>query len=147
MKKEGKLGEVLRFVITGGACFVIEFAALVLLRDTVGLDTLVVVPIAFTISVIANYLMCVRWVFHAARDQKGAVKAGFFITSLIGLVLNEALMLLFRILFGEDGVLFTVFSFTVTMYMLNKAMATLLVMVWNYFTKRAMLTRKKRSES
>ena len=50
------------------------------------------------------------------------------------------------VFYAEDGVLFTVFSFTVTMYMLNKAMATLLVMVWNYFTKRAILTRKKRSE-
>ena len=146
MKNKTKLAEIIRFVITGGVCFLIEFAVLVILRDKIGLDTLAATPIAFTVSVIANYLMCVRWVFNADKTQNSAVKAGFFLTSVVGLVLNELLMLLFRVLFGEDGVVITVFSFTVTMYMVNKAMATLIVMVWNYFTKRAMLVRKKRAE-
>jgi hypothetical protein len=48
-------------------------------------------------------------------------------------------MYLFRVLFGEDQQLFTLFGFTVTMYMVNKALSTLIVMVWNYFTKRAIL--------
>ena len=43
------------------------------------------------------------------------------------------------LLLGEDGQLFTAFGFTVTMYMLNKTLATLIVMIWNYFTKRAIL--------
>ena len=42
-------------------------------------------------------------------------------------------------LLGEETVLFTIFGFAVRMYMINKVLATLLVMVWNYFTKRAML--------
>ena len=59
----------------------------------------------------------------------------------MGLLLNEGLMLLFRVLFGEDQAVVTVFSFTVTMYMVNKVLATLLVMVWNYFTKRYILRK------
>ena len=43
-----------------------------------------------------------------------------------------------------DGVILTLFGFTVTMYMLNKALSTLLVMIWNYFTKRAILRGKIR---
>ena len=42
-------------------------------------------------------------------------------------------------LMGEKVRLFTVFGFTVTMYMVNKALSTVLVMIWNYFTKRAIL--------
>ena len=137
-----KLKETLRFVITGGFCFLVEFICLVLLRDTVGLDTLIATPIAFLISVAVNYLLCVRWVFTGAKEQNAAGKAGFLITSVMGLLLNELLMLLFRVLFGEDAVILTIFSFTVTMYMVNKALATLIVMVWNYFTKRAILKRK-----
>ena len=136
-----KIKETLRFVITGGFCFLVEFVCLVLLRDTVGLDTLIATPIAFLISVAVNYLLCVRWVFTGARDQNAAGKAGFLITSVMGLLLNELLMLLFRVIFGEDAVILTVFSFTVTMYMVNKALATLIVMVWNYFTKRAILQK------
>ena len=45
-KKKSRLGEVIRFAITGGVCFLIELAALVLLRDKVGLDTLIATPIA-----------------------------------------------------------------------------------------------------
>ena len=136
-----KIKETLRFVITGGFCFLVEFVCLVLLRDTVGLDTLIATPIAFLISVAVNYLLCVRWVFTGAKDQDAAGKAGFLITSVMGLLLNELLMLLFRVIFGEDAVILSVFSFTVTMYMVNKALATLIVMVWNYFTKRAILQK------
>lgn len=143
MNKNARLMETLRFVVTGGVCFLVELVCLILLRDGCGLDTLIATPIAFLISVAVNYLLCVVWVFKGARDQGAAAKAGFLITSVMGLLLNEGLMLLFRKLFGEDHILLTVFGFTLTMYMLNKAMATLLVMVWNYFTKRAILQRKK----
>lgn len=134
-----RIKEVIRFVVTGGVCFVIEFIALVLLKEQLHLDTLIATPIAFTISVIVNYLLCMAWVFGGAKDGGTAAKVGFAVTSIIGLLLNEMLMLLLRVTFGETTVLFTLFGFTVTMYMLNKAIATLLVMVWNYFTKRAVL--------
>lgn len=141
VKKENRLGEVIRFVITGGVCFLIELAALILLRDKAGLDTLIATPIAFTISVIVNYLLCVKWVFDGAGEQGNKQKIGFVVTSVMGLLLNELLMWLFRIIFGEDTVLLTVFSFAVTMYMVNKTMATVIVMIWNYFTKRWILKK------
>lgn len=131
--------EKLRFAVTGGVCFLVEFVCLVFLRDTLGMDTLLAVPIAFLVSVALNYLLCVLWVFGGAKNQGGAAKAGFLLTSAAGLLINWLLMLLFRALFGEDGQIVTVFGFTVTMYMVNKVMATFLVMVWNYFTKRAIL--------
>ena len=141
-KKGSRLGEALRFVITGGVCFLIEFAALVALRDGMGLDTLIATPAAFLISVVVNYGMCVRWVFPAAGEQRNAARLGFLITSVMGLLLNEGLMILFRTLFGENGVLLTVGSLTLVQYMVNKALATLIVMIWNYFTKRWILYRK-----
>ncbi len=141
MKKKGKMGEIIRFAVTGGVCFLVEFAALVLLRDKAGLDTLIAVPIAFLISVILNYLLCVIWVFDGAKDQGNAAKMGFLVTSVMGLLLNEGLMYLFRVLFGEDQPVLTAFSFTVTMYMVNKVLATLIVMIWNFLTKRAILKR------
>ena len=137
-----KLKEIIRFAVSGGVCFLIEFALLVLLRDTCGLDTLVATPLAFLVSVALNYLMCVKWVFRGAGEQKRSAQPGFLLTSVMGLLLNEGLMLLFRVLFGEDQPVITVLSFTVTMYMVNKVLATLLVMIWNYFTKRYILRKK-----
>ena len=138
-KTESRLGEVVRFALTGGVCFLVEFAALVLLKEGLGLDTLIATPIAFALSVVVNYALCMRWVFRGARDGGAAAKAGFAVTSVMGLVLNEGLMLLFRVILGEDAVLLTLLGYPVTMYMLNKALSTLLVMVWNYFTKKAVL--------
>lgn len=150
MNKKSSLMEGLCFIVTGGVCFLVEFAALVLLRDTCGLDTLIAVPIAFLISVILNYLLCVKWVFSGVGDQGNSAKAGFLVTSVMGLFLNELLMLVFRGVFGEDQVVFTLLGFTVTMYMVNKMLSTAIVMVWNYFTKRAILKtgllKKKKAE-
>ena len=135
--------EIIRFAVSGGVCFLIEFALLVLLRDTCGLDTLAATPIAFTVSVIVNYLFCVKWVFPDAGKQGNKACIAFFISSIMGLFLNEGLMWLFRVLFGEDTVVMTAFGFTVTMYMVNKVLATLIVMVWNYITKRYILKKLK----
>lgn len=141
--KKGTMTEILRFAITGGFCFVIEFAVLTLLHGVIGIDTLIATPIAFTVSVIVNYILCVLWVFKAAGDEGNTTKISFFITSLIGLALNEVLMLIFRHAFGEEKVFLTIFGTEIRMYMVNKAMATLIVMAWNYFTKKAILTSEK----
>ena len=137
--RDSRVLEAARFVVTGGLCFAVEFVFLVLFRDGLGMDTLLATPLAFLISVALNYLLCLKWVFQGAGRQRRSAQLAFLLTSVMGLFLNEGLMLLFRWLFGEDSVILTVFGFTVTMYMLNKALATLIVMVWNYFTKRMIL--------
>ena len=141
-QKKSRAAEIIRFALTGGVCFVVELAVLILLKGKFGVDTLIATPIAFLISVILNYLLCVVWVFRGAKNRGAGAKAGFLMTSLIGLGLNEVLMLLFRVLLGEDAVILTFGSRTINMYVLNKCMATLIVMIWNYFSKRAVLYRR-----
>ena len=141
-QKKSRAAEVIRFALTGGICFLVELAILILLKGRFGVDTLIATPVAFLISVILNYLLCVVWVFRGAKNHGAGAKAGFLVTSLIGLGLNEVLMLLFRLILGEDAVLLTIGSRTINMYVLNKCLATLIVMIWNYFSKRAVLYRK-----
>ncbi len=136
------MAEVIRFALTGGVCFLVELAVLILLKGKLGVDTLIATPIAFLVSVILNYLLCVIWVFRGEKNRGAGTKAGFLITSLIGLGLNELLMLLFRVTLGEDQVILTLGSREINMYVLNKCLATLIVMIWNYFSKRAVLYRK-----
>ena len=138
-----RISEVLRFAVAGVAGFVVELLVLILLKEKLGLDTLIATPIAFLLSVIVNYLICVFWVFDGAREQNKKSQAAFLLTSVIGLLLNELLMFLFRVMWGEDAVLFTIFSFTVSLYVLNKVIATVIVMIWNYITKRYILKKLK----
>ena len=141
-EKKSRTAEIIRFALTGGVCFLVELAVLILLKGRLGIDTLIATPIAFLISVILNYLLCVVWVFRGAKNRGAGAKASFLITSVIGLGLNELLMLLFRLILGEDTVILTLGDKTISMYELNKCLATLIVMIWNYFSKRAVLYRK-----
>ena len=145
-KKQSRLGEVIRFVLSGGICFLVELGVLILLKGGMGWDTLIATPIAFLISVILNYVLCVIWVFRGSKDSGTGTKAGFLLTSVIGLGLNELLMYLFRLILGEETVILTLGGKEIQMYVLNKCLATLLVMIWNYFTKRAILYRKAKHD-
>ncbi len=134
-----RLKEVLKFVFTGGVCFLIEYAALIALKEWLHLDVLIATPLAFLISVAVNYLLCVSWVFDGAKDGSRKAQLGFAATSLMGLALNWLIMWALTALFGQDAVLLTLFGVAVKVYMVNKAAATVLVMIWNYFTKRFVL--------
>lgn len=63
-----RLKEILRFILTGGVCTVIEYAALYVLKAWLGWDVLIATPISFLISVFFNYLLCVKWVFSGAKE-------------------------------------------------------------------------------
>ena len=141
-KQKGRTSEVLRFLIAGGICFLVELGMVILLKGKLGIDTLIATPVAFLVSVTLNYILCVAWVFRGNKNQSAGAKAGFLITSLIGLGLNELLMLLFRLVLGEETVILTLGGKDISMYVLNKCLATLIVMIWNDFAKRTGLYRK-----
>lgn len=137
-----RLKEILKFIFTGGVCFLIEYAALIALKEWLHLPILAATPLAFLISVVFNYLLCVKWVFDGAAEGSRKAQLGFAVTSVMGLLLNWVIMWGLTALLGEDAVLFTLFGVAIKVYMLNKFIATGLVMVWNYFTKRRLLKGK-----
>ncbi len=134
-----RVKEIIKFILTGGVCFLIEYAALILLKEGLHLPVVAATPIAFLISVVFNYLLCVTWVFDGAAKGNRRAQLGFVITSGMGLLLNWAIMWALTALLGEDALLFVLLGLQVKVYMLNKVIATALVMVWNYFTKRYLL--------
>ena len=138
-----RLKEIVKFAFTGGVCFLIEYAALIALKEWLHLPVVAATPIAFLISVVFNYLLCVKWVFDGAAEGNRKAQLGFIITSVMGLFLNWAIMWTLTALIGEDTVLLSLFGVDVKVYMLNKIIATGLVMVWNYFTKRWLLKGNK----
>ena len=123
-----QLAEILRFAFTGGVCFVVEFVALTLLVELLHMPVLIATAIAFLISVAVNYILCIKWVFTGAKDGGAGVRATFLLTSGMGFALNELFMWLLNIVLGVH-------------YMIAKVISTLLVMIWNYFTKRMVLKR------
>lgn len=117
--------EVFRFLAVGGGCFLLEYLLLYTLTEYAGFDPLISAPIAFTISLIVNYILCVYVVFHAER-QTGMQMFLFIFTSLLGLLINQAVM---WFCIDVAGI----------WYMFSKIIASAIVMIWNYITKRYIL--------
>ena len=138
-QNESRFGEVLKFLISGGICFLIKLVCSVALRFGLGHDTWLSVLLAEIVAIAANYVLCVLWIWPGAKDNSAITKIGFLVTSLIGLVWNELLMMAFGAIFGETQVLFTIFGKNISMYMVSIWITTIIVLFWNFFTKRAVL--------
>lgn len=125
------LEQIMRFGIVGVIAFVIDYAVLLLLTEVVGIHYLVSSAVAFLVSVIFNYILSVAFVFETDKSRsKGAQFALFALMSAGGLGINQLMMwLLSDIMFIP--------------YQLSKFLATAVVMVYNFVTRKLFLERKE----
>lgn len=123
-----RVREALRFLITGGVCFLLDYAVMLACKEWLHFNYLIAAGTGFLASVALNYVLCLKWVFEGASGAGGR-KAAFFVTSLMGLGLTELLMYAF-----VDGLHIR--------YQLAKLVTVALVMIFNYFTKRWALKSK-----
>lgn len=122
--------QILRFTVVGGLCFLIDYGALILLVEGLGLPTLTASALSFSASVAVNYLLSVRFVFRR-REGGGKTRelAAFLGMSVAGLGLNQLLMHAGTAWLGIH-------------YLLVKLAATAVVMVYNFVTRKLFLERR-----
>lgn len=126
-----KMEELVRFCLVGGICFLVDYGLLYVCTEHFGIYYLYSSAIAFSVSVVLNYWLCLRFVFSGAKASQGsgfasqtAGQAALFIgSSIAGLGLNQLCMWLFVSWGGIH-------------YMLAKILATIVVTAWNYVMKR-----------
>lgn len=119
--------EVMRFLVVGGGCFVLEYVLLYTLTEYGHIPYLTSSAVAFTVSLLVNYFLYVTFVFHA-RNQSRKEMILFAATSFAGLGINQVTMWFFVEIAG-------------LWYMFAKVIASAVVMIWNYFTKRYILKK------
>ena len=105
--------------------------------------TVVVNFFGFTISVIFNYIMSMKYVFQRNEDMDRKKEFIIFvILSLIGLGLNELLVWLFvEYSYKNIAIIADMFSYNM-MKMIGKILATGIVMVYNFVTRKIFLEKK-----
>ena len=130
-KTKSLIGELIRFSLVGGVCFVIDYGLMVALKELLGVHYLIAAAVSFTVSVIVNYILCVVWAFKGVEKTNKVVMAAFFMTSLVGLGLNELFMWIFV-------------DFIHISYLIAKIVTAVLVMIWNYITKKKALYMKRK---
>jgi len=128
-KIKSLIPEIIRFSLVGGLCFIIDYGLMVALKELLGVHYLIAAGVSFTVSVIVNYILCVAWAFKGVEKTNKVVMAAFFMTSLAGLGLNELFMWIFV-------------DFIRVSYLIAKIVTAVLVMIWNYITKKKALYMK-----
>ena len=128
MKKLFK--QLISFGIVGIIATVIDYAFMVLFTEIFGVQYLISCAISFTISVIVNYILSIRFVFSSNTDlTKWKEISVFIILSVIGLGINQLIMWLL-----VEQVYIN--------YLLAKVGATAIVMIYNFISRKLFLERK-----
>jgi len=115
--------ELFRFCLVGGISLIIDYAVLYCLTEFAGIYYLYSSAASFTVSLVFNYWLCVKYVFKGARHQTTRQAVIFIGSSVIGLGLNQICMWFFT----------DILKFH---YMIAKLGATVIVTAWNYIMKR-----------
>lgn len=127
------LNKIIGFGIVGIIATAIDFASLFLLKSVLGVDVYVATTIAFSLSLIFNYIASMKYVFVAKEGL--SVKKQLFIflvTSIIGLLINQAVM-------------YVGIEWLHIYYMLAKFLATAVTMVFNFVARHLLLENRDNS--
>jgi putative flippase GtrA len=122
--------QFMKFGVVGTIAFLIDYGVLMLLNQGFGMDATIAAFISYIISVIFNYVASMRYVFTRRDDISRRREFTIFVVlSLIGLVINEIIMYFGVMALGNSALMVTAV----------KLLATVIVMVWNFFSRKKWL--------
>ena len=122
--------QFMKFGVVGIVAFFIDYGVLMLLSQGFGVDAVLSAGISFCVSVVFNYVASMRFVFTHRDDLSRSREFFLFIIlSVIGLVINELIMLAGVAALGDSALTVTI----------TKLVATVIVLVWNFFSRKKWL--------
>ena len=123
--------QLIKFGLVGGIAFLIDYGIMVFLTEVFKIPSLISAAISFTVSVIFNYIESVKWVFDVDKEKNSKTKelVVFILLSIVGLGINELIM---WIMDKEFGIY----------YMISKIVATIVVMCYNFITRKLFLEKR-----
>ena len=125
--------QLIKFGIVGVIATVIDFGVLMFLKELMHIDVLAASAVAFSVSVIANYILSMLFVFESRGNGKVKEFLVFVVLSIGGLLLNQFIMWI-----GTE--IMTAY------YLWVKAFALVFVPIYNFITRKIFLEKKLRKE-
>lgn len=118
-----------RYILVGGTAFIVDFGSLYILTDYMGIFYLLSAAIAFTLGIIVNYLLSVKWVFNKHTLDNRLYEFGVFaVVGIIGLGINEV-------------IIWYLTSNLHYYYLFSKIVSAVVVLFWNFFARRYTIFR------
>lgn len=127
---KGLIEQFLKFGVVGAIAFLIDYGVLMLLSQVIGMNPVISASISFVVSVVFNYVASMHYVFTRRDDiSRRREFTIFVILSAIGLVINEIIMVIGVNVLGDSALMVTI----------TKLVATAIVMVWNFVSRKKWL--------
>ena len=116
-----------RYLFVGGIATVVDWAVLLALTELAGIHHMISAAFGFVAGLATNYLLSKLLVFRANEANAGEVLEflGYALIGLMGLGITELLLWI--------GASFSLH------YMVFKAIATVVVLAWNYLARKMLL--------
>ena len=129
-QQEKLLVQIFKFIIVGGTATILDWIIYFVLYKFVHIEPIIGNLVAFGISVIYNYWASCKYVFEVTKEKsKTRLLIEFFIFAFVGLGINELLIWIFVNQLHWNA-------------MLVKILATIIVMVFNFITRKKFLEKK-----
>ncbi len=121
--------QFIRYIIVGVLSALLEFSLLVLLVEFFGIPYLRGNFVAFFLVQIINYILSRHWVFQTNGSKKRVEFPVFMFFVVCGFLINQFGLWLFTERFGIN-------------YEVSKVVAIILVVIWNFVTRRLIVFKK-----
>ena len=135
LKSSTLLGQIVRYLVTGGLAFVVDFGLFALCLYVFDWHYLLANLVGLIAGLIINYILSVVWVFVACKrvleKNKGLEFSLFALVGIAGVGINQLLMFLMVGVFDWNE-------------MASKMVAAVLVLMWNFGARRLMLFRERK---
>ena len=120
--------QILKFGVVGGTAFLIDYGIFTILSQFLSVHYLIASVISFSVSVIYNYILSIKWVFDVTKKQTSKEFIIFIILSVIGLGLNSL-------------ILYVCVDLIHIHELIGKIIATAIVMVYNFITRKMFIEK------
>ena len=121
------VNKIIRFSIVGGIATIIDFVYLYIFKEFLNFNVILANTLSFIISVTYNYIASITWVFDTNKNENKKIQFILFIIfSIVGLIINNIIL---YILTDKLNIY----------YLISKVVATLIVMIFNFITRKKFL--------
>lgn len=127
LKNKELILQFCKFGLVGIISLLTDYGFMILLVEGMGKDYFRACAFSYTLSVLVNYVLSMRYVFHGREDISKTKEATiFFMLSLIGLLLNQMIMWVAVDMVGM-------------FYGLAKLLSTFMVTWYNFISRKKFL--------